>query len=103
MVDNAVVVKWSACSHTSPTIRVRIPLKSAVFSVKFLFEKRPRCVHFLKNHTVDTKLGPLVHALCVMRTVRYNDNVVNVNLRSFFFLILTLYIVVRDGPSDGWL
>ena len=34
-----VVVKWSACLPSTPTIRVRIPLKPSVFSVKFMFEK----------------------------------------------------------------
>ena len=34
-----LVVKWSACSPYTPTIRVRIPLKPAVFHVKFVFEK----------------------------------------------------------------
>ena len=33
-----VVVKWSACSFSTKTIRVRIPLKPTVFSVKFVFE-----------------------------------------------------------------
>ena len=34
-----VVVKWSACSPSTPTIRVQIPLKISVLSVKFIFEK----------------------------------------------------------------
>ena len=34
-----VVVKWSACSPSTPTIQVQVPLKAAVFSVKFVFEK----------------------------------------------------------------
>ena len=34
-----VVVKKSACSPYTPTIRVRIPLKPTVFSVKFVFER----------------------------------------------------------------
>ena len=33
-----VVVKWSACSPSTPTIRARILLSSTVFSVKFVFE-----------------------------------------------------------------
>ena len=33
------VVKWSACSTSTPTIRVRILLTSKVLSVKFVFEK----------------------------------------------------------------
>ena len=46
-----VMVKWSACLPCSLTIRVRIPLKSTVFSVKFMFEenenkKRPGLAHF---------------------------------------------------------
>ena len=33
LVDNSsvVVVKWSACSPSTPTIRVRIPLRSTIF------------------------------------------------------------------------
>ena len=34
-----VVVKWSACSPSTPTIRVWIPLKPTILSVKFVFEK----------------------------------------------------------------
>ena len=47
----AVVHKWSACSPSTPTIRVRIPLTPTVFPVKFVFEKnkkRPGLAH-LKN------------------------------------------------------
>ena len=33
------VVKCSACSPSTPTIRVRVPLTPTVFSVKFVFEK----------------------------------------------------------------
>ena len=34
-----VVVKLSACSPSTLTIRVQIPMKSTVFPVKFVFEK----------------------------------------------------------------
>ena len=34
-----VVVKWSACSPSSPTIQDWIPLTPTVFSVNFVFEK----------------------------------------------------------------
>ena len=34
-----VVVKWSACLSSTLTVRVQIPVKSTVFSVKFVFEK----------------------------------------------------------------
>ena len=34
-----VLVKWSASWPSTPTIRVRIPLTSRVFSVKVVFEK----------------------------------------------------------------
>ena len=46
-----VVVKWSACSPSTLTIRVQIPLKPTVVSVKFGFEnkkinkKRPGLAH----------------------------------------------------------
>ena len=33
-----VVVKWSSCIPSIPMIRVRIPLKPTVFSVKIAFE-----------------------------------------------------------------
>ena len=31
IVGAVVVVKWSACSHSIPKIRVRIPLKATIF------------------------------------------------------------------------
>ena len=34
-----VVVKWSACSPSLPTIRVRIPLKPTIFSVKLCLKR----------------------------------------------------------------
>ena len=34
-----VVVKWSACLPSTPTIRVRIQPKAIFFSVKVVFEK----------------------------------------------------------------
>ena len=43
-----VVVKWSECSPSTLTIRFRIPLTPAVFSVKFVFKKRPGLAHFKK-------------------------------------------------------
>ena len=49
-----VVVKWSVCSPSIPTIQVQIQLKPLFFSVKFVFEKneskqkRPGMDH-LKN------------------------------------------------------
>ena len=33
------MVKWSACSSSSPTISVRIPLSPTVFLFKFVIEK----------------------------------------------------------------
>ena len=53
-----VVVKWSTCSPSSLTIRVRIPLTPTVLSVKFVREKnenktkkRPEQAHFLEKVT----------------------------------------------------
>ena len=37
---SVVVVKWSACSPSTSTIRVQILLTPTVFSVKFVFEKK---------------------------------------------------------------
>ena len=34
-----MVVNWSACLPSAPTIRARILLTPKVFSVKFVFEK----------------------------------------------------------------
>ena len=34
-----VVVKWSMCSPSAPTIRVQIPLKPTVFFCNIVFEK----------------------------------------------------------------
>ena len=47
-----VVVKWSACSPSTPTIRVRIPQKPSVFSVKCVLEKN-------KNKQKESGVGPL--------------------------------------------
>ena len=47
------VVKWSACSPSTPTIRVRIPLKHTVFSVKFVFEKS-------ENKQKEAGVGPFL-------------------------------------------
>ena len=50
-----VVVKWSAFLPSTPTIRVRIPLKSTVFSVILCLKrtkinkKRPGLAHFFKK------------------------------------------------------
>ena len=46
-----VVVKWSACSPSTPTIRVQILLTSTVFSVKFVFEKT-------ENKQKEAEVGP---------------------------------------------
>ena len=46
-----LVVKWSACLRSTPTIQVRIPLKPTVFSVKFLFEKK-------ENKQKEAGFGP---------------------------------------------
>ena len=51
-VGAVVVVKWSACSPSTPTIRVRISLKPTVFPVKFVFEKK-------ENKQKDAGVGPL--------------------------------------------
>ena len=57
-----VVVKWSAFLPSTPTIRVRIPLKSTVFSVILCLKrtkinkKRPGLAHFKKIEAVN---GPL--------------------------------------------
>ena len=54
------VVMWSAYFPSTPTIRVRIPLKPTVFSVKCVFEtnenkqKRPVLAHFLKKKKTHT-------------------------------------------------
>ena len=46
-----VVVKWSACSPSTLTIRVRIPLKSTINCLKRtkINKKRSRMVHFYNN------------------------------------------------------
>ena len=46
-----VVVKWSACSPSFPTIRVRILLMSTEFSVNFVFDKN-------KNIQKEAGVGP---------------------------------------------
>ena len=49
-----MVVKWSACLPSTPMIRVRILLKPAVFSVKFVFEKK-------KNKQNEAGVGPFLN------------------------------------------
>ena len=57
-----VVVKWSACSPSTPTILVRIPLKPTVFSVPFVLEKnenKEKEAHLkklLKRSGTDTRV-----------------------------------------------
>ena len=48
-----VVVKWSACSPSTPTIRVQIPLKPTIFSV-ILYLKRT------KINKKESGVGPLI-------------------------------------------
>ena len=48
---DVVVVKWSACSPSTPMIRVQIPLKPTVFSVTFVFEKN-------ENKQKEVGVGP---------------------------------------------
>ena len=59
-----VVVKWSACSLSAPKIRVRMPLKPTVFSVKFMLEKT-------KINNKEAGVGPFfkkqVHKVTVER------------------------------------
>ena len=50
---DVVVVKWTACSHSTPTIRVRIPLKPKVFSVKFVLEMN-------ENNQKEACVGPFL-------------------------------------------
>ena len=45
------MVKWSACLPSFPLIRVQIPLTSAVFAVKFVFEKT-------ENKQKEAGVGP---------------------------------------------
>ena len=55
-----VVVKWSACSPSTPTIRVRIPLKPKVFSIILCLKrtkinkKRPGLAHFFLKKVLRT-------------------------------------------------
>ena len=61
---------WSACSPSTPTIRVQIPLKHTVFSVKFVLkkneikQKEAGLAHFFEKNdpfvsNVDKNWGPL--------------------------------------------
>ena len=50
-----VVVKRSACSPSTPTIRAQIPLKPIVFSVNFVFEKN-------ENKQKEAAVGPFKKA-----------------------------------------
>ena len=46
-----VVVKWSACSPSTLAIRIRIPLKSTIFSVQ--------CLKRMKVNKKEAEDGPL--------------------------------------------
>ena len=46
-----VVVKWSACVPSTPTIRFGIPLKPSVFSGEFVFETN-------ENKQKGARVGP---------------------------------------------
>ena len=48
-----MVVKGSLCSPSTPKIRVRIPLKPSVFSIKCVFEQN-------KNEQKEARVGPLL-------------------------------------------
>ena len=49
-----MVVKWSACSPSTPTIRVLIPAEAYSFSVKFVFEKN-------ENKQKEAGVGPFLN------------------------------------------
>ena len=46
-----VMVKWSVCSPSTPTIQVQIPLKATLLSVKFVFV----------NNKINKKRSGLAH------------------------------------------
>ena len=48
---NVVKVKWSGCSPSTPSIRVRNSLTLTFFSVKFLIEK-------IENKRKEASAGP---------------------------------------------
>ena len=58
-----VVVKWSACSPYTLTIRVRIPLKHTVFPLKFVLEK-------YENKQKESSVGPFFEKRYAERTFR---------------------------------
>ena len=51
LVGAGAVVKWSTCSPSTLTIRVRILLKPTAFSVQFVFEKN-------ENKQKEAGIGP---------------------------------------------
>ena len=58
-----VVVKWSACSPSYPTIWVQIPLKHTVFPLKFVLEK-------YENKQKESSVGPFFEKRYAERTFR---------------------------------
>ena len=48
-----VVVKWSACLPSTPTIQVGVPLNPSVFTVNFVFEKN-------ENKHKEAEVGPFL-------------------------------------------
>ena len=57
-----MLFKWSTCSPYPPTIRVRIPLKTSVYSVKFVLEKN-------ENKQKEVMFGPFEkhYTACIIR------------------------------------
>ena len=54
-----VVVKWSACSPSTPTIRVQIPLKHTVFSAQFVVKRT-------KINKKEAGVGPFLEKIFLM-------------------------------------
>ena len=64
---DVVGVKWSACLPSTPTIRVRIPLKPTVFSVKFVFEKN-------ENKQKEAGVGPFSRRAALKKAFHHRDH-----------------------------
>ena len=72
-----MVIKWSACTPSTPTIRVRILLSSTVFSVKFVFEKERKSTNEntgMAKHLFSIKIICWPSFLCAYHPVVQGSN-----------------------------
>ena len=88
------MVKWSAFSPSSSMIRVRIPLKLTVFSLKFVVKKD-------ENKQKEAEFGPFKHNYFNSRDIYLNSYLVGEGLSGFVPAIAALIQGVGGNPECG--